>query len=163
MTLINLAGNKFGRLTVLKRAENIGKQPSWLCLCDCGKTKIVRGDHLRRNLIQSCGCLEEENRSCGANYKHGGKRSRLYNIYCGMKKRCYNQNSNAFPNYGGRGISMCAEWYNDFPSFRNWALNHNYASDLSIDRIDVNGNYEPSNCRWADAQQQAQNRRPQKR
>ena len=159
--LIDLTANKYDRLTVIKRSGTIGKHPSWLCLCTCGNQKIIRGDHLRYGLIRSCGCLEEENRKDGANYKHGGSDSRLYTIWSGMKKRCDNKNSHAYQNYGGRGIKVCTEW-NDFSIFQKWALSNGYSDDLSIDRVNNDGNYEPNNCRWASSKTQAENRRIRK-
>ncbi|QQE75199.1 hypothetical protein [Brevibacillus composti] len=162
MRIIDLTNQRIGRLTVLSRSGNIGKHPAWLCKCDCGKTTTVRGDHLRNNLIRSCGCLEEENRKNGANTKHGGRNSRLYEIWSGMLKRCNNPNSHSYENYGGRGIKVCDDWL-DFSKFRDWALKHGYSDSLSIDRINNDGNYEPSNCRWTDAKTQANNRRKRRK
>lgn len=159
---IDLSGRKFGRLTVIERYSNIGKHAAWLCKCECGRTKAVRSDHLLYKKTVSCGCFEDESRKSGNHYIHGGKHSRLYNIWCGMRKRCTNKNCAAYDNYGGRGIKVCNEWQR-FEPFRDWALSNGYSDELSIDRINVNGNYEPTNCRWSDAKDQANNRRPRKK
>nr|DAU47960.1 MAG TPA: hypothetical protein [Caudoviricetes sp.] len=157
--LIDLTNKTFGKLTVLNTFERRNKYIYWLCRCECGKQKYIRSDHIRYKKIKSCGCFEEEARRKGNNKSHNLSKTRLFKIFQGMKKRCYNERNNAYKNYGGRGISICPEWLNDFVSFYNWALSHGYADNLSIDRIDVDGNYEPSNCRWVDAKTQANNRR----
>ena len=162
MHLIDLTGMRFGRLTVIERDAARGREAKWLCKCDCGNTKVVQGNHLRAGSIRSCGCLGSENRM-QVNVTHGGTYDRLYNIWLGIRKRCFNPNEPAFHNYGGRGITVCDEW-SDFAVFREWALKTGYDQNApryqcTIDRIDVNGNYEPSNCRWVDMKVQRMNQR----
>ena len=106
---------------------------------------------------KSCGCLHSE-KSRAASITHGETNSRLYHTWCGIKARCLNPNNPKYKNYGGRGITVCGDWEQSYESFRDWSLNNGYAENLSIDRIEVNGNYEPSNCRWVDNFIQANNR-----
>lgn len=159
----NLIGLRFGRLKVIDRAgSSKAGRALWLCKCDCGKTAIKQGKLLLNNHCKSCGCGEQENRvnNCTS---HKMSDTRLYNIWCAIKQRCFYPKHKDYHNYGGRGITVCPEWKNDFMSFYSWAITHGYRSDLSIDRIDVNGNYEPDNCRWATAHDQRINQRPRKR
>lgn len=160
--LVDLTGQRFGRLTVIERAGTKKGHATWLCICDCGKESTVKGSSLTSGMTRSCGCLYKAVNQTGAHTTHNGSKDRLYNIWRTMRQRCQNPNSTKFADYGGRGIKVCEEWQS-YPVFRDWALSHGYSDDLSIDRINVNGNYEPSNCRWATAKVQANNRRPRKR
>lgn len=162
-----LIGRRFGRLIVEKKAESLNHRARFLCVCDCGNTKLVLGQSLLSGHVKSCGCLhveksrqriEEYNLSEGRE-AHGQTKSRLYGIWEGMKTRCLKSTHHSFPNYGGRGIKVCREWENSYTAFRDWSLANGYSDDLSIDRIDVNGDYCPENCRWVSASIQAANKR----
>jgi len=160
-------GDKINRLTIMGLCiKDCGTQLKTFakCRCECGNITDVRLTSIIQNKIKSCGCLRNEEASkriSKMNYKHGmgDLTDRLYRIWCGMKSRCNHKSHESWKDYGGRGIRVCDEWKKDFVSFYNWAINHGYTDDLSIDRINVNGNYNPSNCRWADAKTQARNKR----
>lgn len=153
----DLTDRKFNRLTVIKRIENHNNRIYYLCQCDCGNYIKVMGKNLKNNNTKSCGCLQKE-KVGNLNKTHNLSNSRIYKLWLGIKKRCYNSKSKSYLGYGSRGIIMYDEWLNDFMSFYNWSMSNGYKEDLSIDRIDVNGNYEPNNCRWVTQKEQCNNR-----
>lgn len=164
---IDLTGQRFGRLTFVSRAknkaENYGSvRAAWNCVCDCGEKRVVTSHDLRNGNTKSCGCYKNNvtsKRNVLTKTTHGGHGTRLYKIWCGMKDRCYCENVPYYKNYGGRGISVCDDWKDDFPTFQKWAISHGYSDNLTLDRIDVNGDYSPDNCRWVTMKVQGRNRR----
>lgn len=155
-----MIGRKFDRLKVIEELPNRDKHRHILfkCVCDCGNYVSVLGTDLRNGRTKSCGCLQKE-KAKEANTKHGKGNSRLYRIYYAMINRCYRTNNVNYGNYGGRGIVVCDEWKHDFEAFYNWAINNNYRENLTIDRIDLDGNYEPNNCKWITYKEQNNNKR----
>lgn len=157
-------GKRFGKLVVLYESEPIKEgsdgrlRPAVLCKCDCGNEKVVRIMCLKRGSCVSCGCEAREKASKRL-FKHGMTHTRLFSIWKSMKDRCYKTSSISYKNYGGKGIIICDEWKNEFINFCNWATANGYQDGLTIDRINNDGNYEPSNCRWATYKQQSRNRR----
>lgn len=159
MKSINITGGKYGRWTVLSRADNTSTgQSQWLCKCECGTIKILKSILIRRGISKSCGCLRLEVQS-KMNYRHGhavNGISPTYHTWAGMKARCNYSKHKAYNDYGGRGISVCERWNNFKNFFADMGIK---PKGKSLDRIDTNGNYCKENCRWATAKEQARNKR----
>ena len=169
MKKLDLLNQRFGRLVVIEPSKSKNNETMWKCKCDCGNITIVSTSNLRANRIKSCGCFKLDKlieRSSTHNQRH----THLYEIWKSMKQRCYNPNLKPYKNWGARGIKVCDEWRYNFQAFYDWAYANGYSvktrnnqkTKLTLDRIDVNGNYEPSNCRWVDRKTQARNTRVNK-
>lgn len=162
---IDLTGQTFDRLVVecLQEKRTSGKRERfyWKCKCKCGNVVLVRTDCLTSGLVRSCGCIkkEQDRINLTKNHRHKMSGTRLYHEWVTMKQRCINPKNKRYADYGGRGIKVCDEWLNKPDDFFKWALENGYKDNLTIDRINNNGNYEPSNCRWTDIKTQCRNRR----
>lgn len=144
----DITGKKFGKLTVIAFDKKQGTMAKWLCKCECGNVKSIRGDHLKRGEIRSCGCIAKANPL---------RQTRIYRLWMAMNCRCNSNNENTRKSYKDKGITVCEQWKKDFFAFYDWSINNGYADNLTLDRIDVNGNYCPENCRWTTRQVQSIN------
>lgn len=157
----NLIGKRYGKLTVIERDhENISKSGvKWVCVCDCGKSVSVFASNLKNGRTRSCGCLQSQLTSMRSKVHGDSSGERLFRIWKAMRSRCYYKKDVGYALYGGRGIAVCEEWRRSYISFKTWAMQSGYNDNLTIDRKDPDGNYEPENCRWITSKEQSNNTR----
>lgn len=159
---MDLSGERFGRLTVIRESDKKIKDKNaryYVCVCDCGNVTDTGRFHLINGAAISCGCFRKEYMH-NKEYKHGGGGERIYSIWCSMRHRCYSVKHPSYERYGLKGITVCEEWrngINGYKKFKKWALENKYDDKLTLDRIDFKGNYEPNNCRWATPLEQSNN------
>ena len=157
---VDITGKRFGRLVAISGNErDCHRNVLWTCKCDCGNEVKIILESLKNGRTKSCGCLNKEKRGKN-NLIHGKSKTRIYHIWRDMKDRCTNPSRSTYKYYGARGINVCKQWSgsNDFLNFYKWSMANGYKDDLTIDRIDVNGNYCPENCRWIDIKMQSNNK-----
>lgn len=160
---IDLTGQRFGHFQVIESA-GVHRSPCgstaalWLCRCDCGNVVAVIGKNLRSGKSTNCGCVRKVTLPASVRTHGDSYGCRLYRIYNDMLTRCYNPAATHYHRYGGRGITVCVEWLESYETFRSWALANGYRDDLTIDRRDNDGNYEPGNCRWVTIKENCRNR-----
>ena len=153
--IIDMTGKRFGKLVVTGYSHTINKRVYWNCICDCGNTCAIHGTKLRNGHTKSCGCIKKE--ACRKRKINKPHYKKIYQVWSNMKNRCKNPNNCKYKYYGEKGISICDEW-KDFGVFYEWCINSGYSENLTIDRIDSGGNYEPSNCRWITLEDQQRNK-----
>lgn len=158
---LDITGNRYWKLTVVGFSHEKNGHYYWDCQCACGKSVVVDGGDIKSGHTTSCGCFRLQ-RQIEVNTRHGLTNHRLHGIWEGIKTRIFNKKSVPYKNYGGRGIKLCKEWM-DFIKFYVWAMENGYEDPLTIERIDVDGDYEPGNCKWIPRSEQSKNRRNTKK